>query len=507
MACSAPNSALRALDRQRLDLVDDLLALVVALARVALGVLVGEHRAGRLEHGRRDVVLRRDQAHRVALALVLGLRSARRSRDRRCADRGRGSAFPGSLTSPRLGCHRSGRRVTILAPAVVATPASEIERVVRPLPGRSPPRLRGQRAQKLPIAPPAAEPVDLAHVQMSRVVALRPVPELGPRADRWRAGTQREVAAGRTQQRQQRREPWADTSGLDALDHLPSQPGPLRQLALRQVGKAPGLAQPGTGRRGRIELLHLRQHRGVGGRDSWPRCGLWTPTSFRSACGRLSPVVLPEPAILPEPAAAGATTQPPVALPTRRWAALQVSRPGRDSRRASGRRRAGRPRLGRAAGPRPGGCSLEALPTRRWAALQVSRPGRDSRRASGPPPCGSTSARTRRWAPGPVAARSRRCPHEGGQRYRSAGPGATRAAHLGRRRAGRPRLGRTAGPPTRWLLARGAAHTKVGSATGQRMMGVASRATAGSSRAGGQAGRSGRAPTPRPRGRRPGAPR
>ena len=63
---------LGALDRERLDLVDDLLALVVALARVALGVLVREHRAGRLEHRARDVVLRRDQPDRVALAAVLG---------------------------------------------------------------------------------------------------------------------------------------------------------------------------------------------------------------------------------------------------------------------------------------------------------------------------------------------------------------------------------------------------------------------------------------------------
>ena len=63
---------LRAVDAELLDLVDVLLALVVALARVALGVLVREHRAGRREHGARDVVLRRDQADRVALAALLG---------------------------------------------------------------------------------------------------------------------------------------------------------------------------------------------------------------------------------------------------------------------------------------------------------------------------------------------------------------------------------------------------------------------------------------------------
>jgi hypothetical protein len=59
-----PKQALRPLDRQRLYLVDYLLPLVVAAARVALGVLVGEHASHRLEHCARDVVLRSDQADR-----------------------------------------------------------------------------------------------------------------------------------------------------------------------------------------------------------------------------------------------------------------------------------------------------------------------------------------------------------------------------------------------------------------------------------------------------------
>ena len=45
------------LDGDGLDLVDDLVAAVVALARIALGVLVGEHRAGGPQHGRRGEVL------------------------------------------------------------------------------------------------------------------------------------------------------------------------------------------------------------------------------------------------------------------------------------------------------------------------------------------------------------------------------------------------------------------------------------------------------------------
>ena len=62
---------LRALDRELLDLVDVLLALVVALARIALAILVVEDRAGRLEHRARRVVLRRDQPNEVALGASL----------------------------------------------------------------------------------------------------------------------------------------------------------------------------------------------------------------------------------------------------------------------------------------------------------------------------------------------------------------------------------------------------------------------------------------------------
>ena len=49
----------------------DLLALVVPLAGVTLGVLVGETRARRLHHRARRVVLARDEAHGVVLAMVL----------------------------------------------------------------------------------------------------------------------------------------------------------------------------------------------------------------------------------------------------------------------------------------------------------------------------------------------------------------------------------------------------------------------------------------------------
>ena len=59
------------LDRQVLGDVDELAAAVVAPARIALGVLVGHHRALRLEHGAADDVLRGDQLDLVALAAEL----------------------------------------------------------------------------------------------------------------------------------------------------------------------------------------------------------------------------------------------------------------------------------------------------------------------------------------------------------------------------------------------------------------------------------------------------
>ena len=61
---------LDAVDRQLLGDVDEFAAAVVALARIAFGVLVGQLRALGLHHGRRGVVLRSDQLDVVLLALV-----------------------------------------------------------------------------------------------------------------------------------------------------------------------------------------------------------------------------------------------------------------------------------------------------------------------------------------------------------------------------------------------------------------------------------------------------
>ena len=64
---------LGAVDRQLLGDVDLLAAAVVAAARVALGVLVGQHRADRVEHRLRHEVLRGDHLQRPLLAPQLAL--------------------------------------------------------------------------------------------------------------------------------------------------------------------------------------------------------------------------------------------------------------------------------------------------------------------------------------------------------------------------------------------------------------------------------------------------
>ena len=61
---------LGAIDRELLDDVDKLAAAVVPPARIALGILVREHAAGGLHHGRARVVLAGDHLQAVSLASI-----------------------------------------------------------------------------------------------------------------------------------------------------------------------------------------------------------------------------------------------------------------------------------------------------------------------------------------------------------------------------------------------------------------------------------------------------
>ncbi len=66
-----PEERLGARDRERLDDVHVLAAAVVALAGIAFRVLVGQHRAGRLEHGGAHEILGGDEFDAVRLPLGL----------------------------------------------------------------------------------------------------------------------------------------------------------------------------------------------------------------------------------------------------------------------------------------------------------------------------------------------------------------------------------------------------------------------------------------------------
>ncbi len=71
-----PEQRLGAVDRQLLGDVDPLAAAVVAPPRIALGVLVRQHRALAFEHRPRDEVLRGDHLERALLALELAAQDA-----------------------------------------------------------------------------------------------------------------------------------------------------------------------------------------------------------------------------------------------------------------------------------------------------------------------------------------------------------------------------------------------------------------------------------------------
>ena len=62
---------LRAVDGERFGDVDELAAAVVALARIAFGVFVRQHRARRLQDRLADEILRRDQLEAVVLPVQL----------------------------------------------------------------------------------------------------------------------------------------------------------------------------------------------------------------------------------------------------------------------------------------------------------------------------------------------------------------------------------------------------------------------------------------------------
>ena len=104
-----------ALDRQPLGNVHVLAAAVVAFARQALGIFVGEDRALRFQHRARDDVLGGDQLDLVALAARALSRSHRRSRGR---PRPSGAENRASISPAGLGARRR-RHHDLLAPRAI----------------------------------------------------------------------------------------------------------------------------------------------------------------------------------------------------------------------------------------------------------------------------------------------------------------------------------------------------------------------------------------------------
>jgi len=68
LACSAPKSFFGPIDGQLLGLVDIFTTAVPTLARIAFGILVGEHAALNLHHGRAGEILAGDQLDVLELA-------------------------------------------------------------------------------------------------------------------------------------------------------------------------------------------------------------------------------------------------------------------------------------------------------------------------------------------------------------------------------------------------------------------------------------------------------
>ena len=144
---------LGAVDGQGLGHVHELAAAVVALARIPLGVLVGEHGSGGFEDGRADEVLRRDEleAGGLPLSFVRDGRGNRRGRYRQsCAGSAR-SACGGHLRdcTALARCRRSIG--TEPFPGGVHDRALTVDAVGRPAVGhpgsrRPPPRRRVARA-------------------------------------------------------------------------------------------------------------------------------------------------------------------------------------------------------------------------------------------------------------------------------------------------------------------------------------------------------------------------
>ena len=381
LTCSAPgNSASARSLREVLDDVHVLAAAVVALARQALGVLVGQPAALRLEDRREDVVLAGDQLDVVVLATALALH--RRPQLGIDLGSGPGQARRGSCSSSRRRLLRpwaAGRARRRPPGAVLPTPRPrQACHRVRQRPHR------GRRDSLRGIAP--ARRIAASRSAQSTTIdgraAVRSPPSrtsataspscstTSPRSARraGRRGSPRSSAAARPR-REARGAAWSGTRTPIVGAPVSSSGSGARPCA----GAGPASSRPGqnasarTRGRGRHRRARLawRCRRGAA-RSPCPAAGAWRRTAARSRRQRV------EPARSRRPCRWGGRRRPPAQ--------------DLDGQRGRGRRRRGTIRPVRSPGALGGDLARGRLARR----LEAGAPPRPAGRRA-PPYTGSAS--------------------------------------------------------------------------------------------------------------------
>ncbi len=171
---------LRAVDRELLDLVDDLAAAVVATTGIPLGVLVRRDAADRLEHRRPREVLGRDQLDLPALALELLLEERRdlgidvgQPCGTEILERQRGGRHPaGCYSATRARASAAGT-----APSRSTRGSGPVRSItVDGVPGRSPPSRAAPTPSRISVDTSERRLGSAAPCTFALVAAITPIP-------------------------------------------------------------------------------------------------------------------------------------------------------------------------------------------------------------------------------------------------------------------------------------------------------------------------------------------
>ena len=237
---------LGAVDGELLDDVDVLAAAVVALARVALGVLVGEDGALRLEDRLRDEVLRRDHLQRRLLAAQLGVH--------RLGDLGV-DLVEGALEEVRrqLGAHAS----KILATSAAVTAPSRKMRQPSPVRSTTVDGVPGNR----PAPSLRRTPLAISAGTSSRRERVRPAGEVGARLQHGDLRARQRRIGGKPDPEHVRRRPAREREQPVGIRHEHGHgAGQQPQRALRhrrQPGQVEEHHRGGLVRRAALERVEL----------------------------------------------------------------------------------------------------------------------------------------------------------------------------------------------------------------------------------------------------------